>query len=127
MKKLQEPEEAGMRRWKWSAIFRPTKARVILAVVLYPILLLLLFYSIVQIDHVSQNRLLVMIGYIVNVVPVLLIWLVGILIFNNAIPFPADVLLVFVVYYIVPVLWAYCLSCIAIGLLSVRRRAQSDQ
>lgn len=127
MKKLEELEAAGMRRWNWAAIFRPTKTRAILAVIFYPVLLLLLFNSIVQIDYVSKNRLWVIIGYIVNVVPVLFIWLVVILNLNIAIPFPVDFFLVVIAYYFVPGLWAYFLSCITIYLLSTLKRAQSEQ
>ncbi len=115
-----------MGRWNLAAIFKPTKTRVVLAVIFYPILYLLLTYSVMQIDYVSKNNLLVMIGCIVNVVPVLFIWLFGILIMNNAIPFPVDALLLFLAYFVIPGLWAYFWSCIAIGFLSARKRTKSE-
>lgn len=127
MKELEKLEATNGGRSTLDTFLRPTRTKVILAVVLYPILLTLMFYSIMQIDYVSKNQLWDTIGFIVNVVPILLIWLVGFLTINYEVPFLMELMLIITAYFIVPGLWAYLLSCIAINLLSALKIKKSEQ
>jgi hypothetical protein len=125
MKELGKLEATNMGRSKLDTFLQPTRTKVILAVVLYPILLTLMFYYIMQIDYVSKNQLLETIGFIVNVIPILLIWLVGILTLNYEVPFPMEFMLIITAYFIVPGLWAYFMSCIVTSLLSALKSEKS--
>lgn len=110
-------------------IFRPTKGKIILALILYIILFLLFIDTTMEVQCIgppckSQQPNIVEIA--LNIVPVLFLWGIAGLVTPGTLPFPIDFILAIVAYFVMPALWAYFWSCVIFLLYNrIRKKAQA--